>query len=176
MDNSHQMIRAFISVLILLLPLVVQAEGAALSNQALEKTYRDFVKSIHDRKIEKVIGFVHPNGIVAGDELIPKDVVANDLRDPDSYLSQMLYNDDQELSDTLCEESGVSPLSIYEFYERFGEKYQVKILGFSSSKFFSVGGSVSSQTQDGVKCRYYLFANIFLFEKDGKYYLASSFE
>lgn len=168
--------RLFLIVLLIFSSNHVMAEEKQLKVPELEKTYRAFIKAIHHKEFDKVLGFIHRTGIVAADSLIPKEEIAADLKNPDSYLREMLYMDDEDLRDTLCDESGVSPLSIFEFYEKFADKYQVEIVGFPSSKFFSVGGYANGKTSSGKKCRYYLFANIFLHDDDGKYYLGGGFE
>lgn len=139
----------------------------------LEKTYRELIVAIHNKDLDKIMSFVHPDGLGGADTSTPKEDVDKDLHDPGSYLSTALFDNSLEMANELCDDQGRAPLSPYAFYEKFGDKYKVTTQVLKEGEYYSVGSTAKSSDKN--PCQYFLFGLTFAKTKEGKFLLISNF-
>ncbi len=164
------------TVTIMLLGLVVCNAHAIDKTELvqLEKTYRDLIIAIHNKDLDKILSYVHPDGLGGADTSTPKAQIEQDLRDPSSYLTTALFDNSFEMAEELCDDQGRAPLSPYAFYEKFGDKFKVTTSVLKEGEYYSVA-SMAKNADDKRACQYFLFGLTFSKTKDGKFLLISNF-
>lgn len=166
-----------IRILICLLALAGSQMATAGDKQdlaALEKTYRQLLAAVHQKDYQQILILVHKDGLGGADAMMTKQQIGKDLQDHRSDLRRALYAPMDDVAEELCEEQGRSPLSPAAFYRKFKDAFKVTTQVLEAGSFYSIGATARASS-GGDSCQYFLHALTFMKEKDGKFYLVSTF-
>jgi len=140
----------------------------------LEKAYRNLIIAIHNKDLDTILSYVHPDGLGGADTSTPKSQIAQDLKEKASHLNTVLFDSDAEIAEELCSDQGRAPLSPFVFYQKFGDQYKVTTSVLKEGEYYSVAAMAKAE-DDKRACQYFLFGLTFAKTKEGKFLLISNF-